>query len=80
MALKDMPAQVKDAVQATQRRMLGVLSGEALLSERSPSGTATTKRPKHVYAGTANRNAVAKRRRKAKLVRQSRRVNRRVNR
>ena len=78
-AWRDKRAEEKAAPhRETQRRMLGVLNRDGFLSRRSPTGNPMGgQRPRHLYeTGSANRNAVAKRRRKAKMARKSRRINR----
>jgi hypothetical protein len=73
MALKDMPDTVKDALRNTQRRMLFLLNGHAVAKQGHEQQAGPVK---HIYAGTANANKAAKARRRSKMARQSRRVNR----
>lgn len=74
-AWRDKRAEEKAAPHRdTQRRMLWALNGSGRAKQIAGRSVPVTKH--HVYAGTANRNAVAKRRRKAKMARESRRINR----
>jgi hypothetical protein len=72
-AWRDKKAEERAAPhRATQRRMLATLNIHSIAKRANQQGRGA----KHVYAGTANANRVAARRRKAKMARKSRRVNR----